>query len=240
LLETKANANTAEPMSFKTDITKFARKRHDKFGPLKALKKVSQLNYDHFAKEYVSKRMIPNLHHSTLYLDKIGSKAKDEPRLVIPFLDENGYVFGVQGRALLKGNSLRYITIMFQDKDKIFGLERLNKNKIFFITEGPLDSLFIPNSIAMAGADTNSKYATDENAVFIYDNEPRNKDIVKRMEACIDKQQRLVIWPEDIKEKDINDIVVSGVDTEKLASIINSRIFSGLQAKLELNKWKKI
>jgi hypothetical protein len=60
------------------------------------------------------------------------------------------------------------------------------------------------------------------------------------MQACIDKQQRLVIWPEDIKEKDINDIVVSGVDTEKLTSIIESRIFSGLQAKLELNKWKKI
>ena len=253
LLETKANANTAEPMSFKTDITKFARKRHDKFGPLKALKKVSQLNYDHFAKEYVSKRMIPNIHHSTLYFapkfnawinkfypDKIGSKAKDEPRLVIPFLDENGYVFGVQGRALLKGNSLRYITIMFQDKDKIFGLDRLKENKIFFITEGPLDSLFLHNAIAMAGADTNSKYATNPNAVFIYDNEPRNKDIVKRMEACIDKQQKLVIWPEDINEKDINDIVVSGVDPEKLASIIESRIFSGLQAKLELNNWKKI
>jgi len=253
LLETKAAANTAEPVSFKTDITKFARKRHDKFQPLKDLKKISQLSHTHKAKIYVSNRKIPNPMHSQLYYapkfnawinkyypDKIGSKSIDEPRLVIPFLDENGYVFAVQGRSLKKNSNLRYITIMFQDKDKIFGLERLNKNKIFFILEGPLDSLFIPNSIAMAGADTNSKYATDENAVFIYDNEPRNKDIVRRMEACIDKQQRLVIWPEDIKEKDINDIVISGVDTERLTSIIESRIFSGLQAKLELNKWKKI
>ena len=253
LLETKAAANTSEPMSFKTDITKFAKKRHDKFGPLKDLKKVSQLKWDHYAKRYINGRKIPNKYHSTLYFapkfnawinkfypDKIGSKAKDEARLVIPFLDENGYVFGVQGRSFKKDSSLRYITIMFDERDKIFGLERLDQKKNFFIVEGPLDSLFLPNCIAMAGADVSTKYATNSRAIFVYDNEPRNKDIVRRMESCVEKQQKLVIWPEDIREKDINDMIVSGVDSEVLASIIESRIFSGLQAKLELNKWKKI
>lgn len=254
LLETKAGTNADDvPKGFAIDITKFAKKRHDKFEPLKDLKKISQLAHTHTAKIYISNRQIPNPMHSKLYYaskfnawinkfypGKISSNAKDEPRLIIPFLDENGYVFGVQGRALKKSNSLRYITIMFQDKEKIFGLERLNENKLFFICEGPLDSLFLRNAVAMAGADISSKYATNENAVFVYDNEPRNKDIVKRMEACITKQQKLVIWPEDIKEKDINDIVVSGVDIDRLDSILRSRVFSGLQAKLELNKWKKI
>lgn len=259
MLEKMAASNTAptavgaEETRFKTDMSKFEKRRHDKFGPLKDIKKISQLRWDHPAKLYVDKRMLPNWTHSKLYYapkfnrwinkhwpGKMSEKAPEEPRLVIPFFDEKGYVFGVQGRSFSKKSNLRYITILFSEREKIFGLERVNTNKTYFIVEGPLDSLFLRNAIAMAGADLKSKYTTDEKAVFAYDNEPRNPDIIRRMESRITEGKRVVIWPEEIKEKDINDMVLKGVDASHLNDVMSARTFHGLEAKLELNNWKKI
>ena len=262
LAETLSQANGSvsstslqpDKLRFKTNMSKFAKKRHDKFEPLKDIKKISQLQWDHPAKQYVERRMIPNRMHAKLYYapkfnkwvnkhwpGKIGEKAKEEPRLVIPFFDQNGYVFGVQGRSFDKKSTLRYMTIMFTDHEKIFGLERLNGARTYYIVEGPLDSLFLSNGIAMAGADLKSKYTTHEKAVFVYDNEPRNAEIIKRMEARIKDEQRLVIWPDNIVEKDINDMVLNGsVDISDIDRILKDRTFSGLHAKLELNKWKKV
>ncbi len=238
---------------FKTDITKFASKRHDKFEPLKAIKRISQLKWDHPAKAYVDKRQIPNPMHAKLWYapkfnkwvnthwpGSIKDTAKEEPRLVIPFFDQDGYVFGVQGRSFNPRSGLRYMTVMFNDHEKIFGLERLNARRTYFIVEGPLDSLFLSNAIAMAGADLKSKYTSHEKAVFVYDNEPRNAEIVKRMEARINDGQKLAIWPADIKEKDINEMILKGsVDIRTIDSILKDRTYTGLQAKLELQKWKK-
>lgn len=256
LVERMAQGNTvvaAEETRFKTDMSKFGKKRHDKFEPLKDIKKVSQLQWDHPAKQYVQKRLIPNWAHAKLYYapkfnkwvnkhypGKISENAREEPRLVIPFFDERGYVFGVQGRSFSKKSSLRYITILFSEHEKIFGLERVNLARQYFIVEGPIDSLFLRNAIAMAGADLKSKYTTNEKAVFAYDNEPRNPDIIRRMESRIAEDKKVVIWPENIKEKDINDMVLNGLDIDRLNELLSERIFSGLQAQLELNKWKKI
>ena len=252
-MECISGQDPEDKQRFKTDITKFAKRRSDKFAPLKELKKISQLRYDHPAKEYVVKRKIDNKHHHRLYYvskfkewvnkhvpEKFEDTTHDEGRLIIPFFDENGYVFAVQGRSLKKDSKVRYISIMFQDLDKIYGLERLNPNRTFYICEGPIDSLFVPNCIAMAGADTSSKYSTNSNAVFIYDNEPRNPEIVRRMENCVFGDKKIVIWPDYIKEKDMNEMVINGIDTNDLKFIIKSHTFSGLKAKLELTKWKKI
>jgi len=247
------NQPEEDKQRFKTDITKFGKRRNDKFAPLMELKKVSQLRYDHKAKVYVDKRKIENKFHHKLYYapkfkewinkhvpDKFANTTHDEGRLVIPFFDENGYVFAVQGRSLKPDSKIRYITVKFKDHDKIFGLERLNINRTFYICEGPIDSLFIPNCVAMAGSDTSSKYSTNSNAVFIYDNEPRSPEIVKKIERCISEDKKVVIWPDYIEEKDMNDMILAGIDSNDLKFIIKSQTFSGLKAKLEFTKWKKI
>lgn len=246
-----------EKVGYTPKPTKTPVRRHDKFGPLKELKKISQLDPFHPAKLYIEKRLIPaEHHHKIFYTPKFGAwckkhfaermsprmlkrVAKDEGRILFPFIDEKGYVFGVQGRSLKK-DGLRYITQMFTDQEKVFGLERVKFGKLYFIVEGPIDSLFLRNAIAMAGADIPDKYTTNKNAVFVYDNEPRNKDIVKRMERCIADGKKLVIWPEDIKEKDINDIILQGMSTDRLNELMAERIFSGLDASLEFNKWKRL
>ena len=161
---------------------------------------------------------------------------KDEPRIIIPLFYQNTLV-GVQGRAL-NSNKIKYITIMFDDDaPKIYGLDEVQKTQTTYITEGPFDSTFIPNSIAMCGADGDVAKWGISDRVWIYDNEPRNKDIVSRISKCISDGEKVVIWPSSINEKDINDMVLSGLDVK---SVIELNTYSGLEAKLKFTTWKKI
>ena len=161
---------------------------------------------------------------------------KDEPRIIIPLFYQNTFV-GFQGRAL-GPSKVKYITIMLtDDAPKIYGLDKVKKNKSVYITEGPFDSTFISNSIALCGADGDVGKWGISDAVWIYDNEPRNTEILSRISRVIEMGQKVVIWPSTIKEKDINDMILSGLNVQ---SVIESNIYSGLQAKLKFTTWKKI
>ena len=144
---------------------------------------------------------------------------------------------GFQGRAI-GPNKVKYITVMLNDDaPKIYGLDKIQKNKVVYITEGPFDSDFISNSIALCGADGDvGKWGIDD-CVWIYDNEPRNTEILSRVSRVIGMGQKVVIWPSSIKEKDINDMVLSGLNVQ---SVIESNTYSGLEAKLKFTTWKKI
>ena len=161
---------------------------------------------------------------------------KDEPRIIIPLFYQSTLV-GFQGRAL-GSNKVKYITIMLtDDAPKIYGLDEIKKDTPVYITEGPFDSTFIPNSIALCGADGDvSKWGISD-AVWIYDNEPRNTEILSRISRVIEMGHKVVIWPSTIKEKDINDMILSGLNVQ---SVIESNTYSGLQAKLKFTTWKKI
>jgi hypothetical protein len=123
------------------------------------------------------------------------------------------------------------------DAPKIYGLDEIQKDKTIYITEGPFDSTFIPNSIALCGADGDVGKWIDGDVVWIYDNEPRNSEILSRISRVIEMGQKVVIWPSSIKEKDINDMVLSGLDVQ---SVIELNTYSGLEAKLKFTTWKKI
>lgn len=160
----------------------------------------------------------------------------DEERIVIPLFYEKNLI-GFQGRAL-GPSKVKYITVMLDDNaPKIYGLDTINKNEKVFITEGPFDSTFIHNAIAMCGADADISNWGICNPVWVYDNEPRNKEIVERISRTIDNGDSVVIWPTSIEEKDINDMVMLGLDVQ---SVIESNIYSGLEAKLKFTTWKKI
>jgi transcription elongation factor Elf1 len=161
---------------------------------------------------------------------------KDEPRIIIPLLYQNTLV-GFQGRAL-GSTKIKYITIMLYDNaPKIYGLDEVKKDQTVYITEGPFDSTFICNAIALCGADGDIGNWIDGNVVWIYDNEPRNAEIHSRIDKCINNGERVVIWPSSIKEKDINEMVLSGLDVQ---SVIELNTYSGLEAKLKFTTWKKI
>jgi len=246
-----------EEAPFVSDITKFASKRIDHFDPFKELKKISQLRPEHPAKKYVDQRKIPpNTHYRIYYAptychwvnqiipDKFNEKilALDEPRIVFPFIDERGYVFGFTGRALSKTTNLRYSTIILDEsKIKVFGLETINRNKTVYVVEGPIDSLFLDNCVAMAGSDVRLNQIAEQNKlVVIYDNEPRNKEIVKKIDKAIEQGYNVCIWPDHISEKDINDMIQAGLSGAAVQSIIDQNIFNGLSAKLRMQQWSKV
>ena len=133
---------------------------------------------------------------------------------------------------------MRYITIMLdEDRTKVFGLDRVNFNKTIYITEGPFDSFYIDNAIAMAGADIDWDLLKDRDVVFVFDNEKRNSEIVNRMVKVIDRGHEVVIWPDKIQEKDLNDMFIAGHDVQ---SLVEFNTYSGLQAQIKLSEWKKV
>lgn len=218
--------------------------------PLKSLKKVSQLPYNHPVKQYVDSRNIPtNYHFKLFYAPKFKKfvnslipnkfdEKNDEPRLIIPFLNEEKKLIGFQGRAF-SDKSIRYITIMlYDDAPKIFNLDVCDRTQKHFIFEGPIDSMFVKNSIAMAGQSINWEYC-NENSVFVFDNEPRNKETCKKIEQAIDKGFSVVFFPHTIYEKDINDMILANNDID-IDQLLLDNIHNGLKAKLHLNEWRKI
>jgi len=226
---------------------KFEKPKFKKKGELVS---ISELNNEHRSVAYLLGRQIPEEHFSDLfYTDKFCTWVntqkptfkdvkKDHPRIIIPFIDTNGEWFGFQGRSLDYNDSLRYITIMLdENKTKVFGLNRVNLKKTIYITEGPFDSFYIDNAIAMAGADVDWELLRDKEVVFVYDNERRNKEIISRMEKAIDKGYEIVIWPENLEEKDLNDMYIAGHDVQ---SLVEFNTYSGLQAQIKLSEWKKV
>ena len=225
---------------------------------LSALKKISQLEPSHPAKLYVADRMIPSETHYKLFYaprfknwvnsiipDKFESIELDEPRLIIPFLDKQKTFFGFQGRSFKAKDDLKYITILLDEsKPKVFGLDTVDPTSRIYAFEGPLDSLFIPNSIASAGGRIDSSLLLTNlpkyNIVVVYDNEPRSNETVHKMEAAIAEGYSVCFWPE-LDYKDVNDMVKKGgYSQEYIKHIIDSNIYNGLNAQLQLAIWKKV
>ena len=170
------------------------------------------------------------------YKEVFADTTVDEPRIIIPLYQEKKLI-GFQGRSL--GPSLtKYITVMLDEEaPKIYGLDTIDKRLPIYVVEGPFDSTFIDNSVALCGSDGDLGYLKGSDLVLVYDNEPRNREIVSRIGRCIERNQKVVIWPSNIIEKDINDMVLAGHD---VMSMIKLNTYSGLEAKVKFNTWKKV
>ena len=190
-----------------------------------------KLNPDKF---YYAERFKSGVNTQKKTFDYTG---KDEPRIIILMYDEEKQLIGFQGRAL-DSSPNKYITIMLQeDAPKIYGLDSINREKPIYIVEGPFDSTFVENGVAMCGADVDVGSFGWSNYIWVLDNEPRNGEITNRISKLIDRGEKVVIWPSNVTEKDINDMVLSGHD---VMSMLKSSTYSGLEAKIKFNNWKKV
>lgn len=211
---------------------------------------IADLDDSHFAKIYVKNRMIPEDKWYLLYFaDDFREftdsfvpgkyKIKQEPRLVLPFWNEQGKLTGFQGRALVQ-SEMRYVTVRIDDESSMFyGCERINKKRTIFVVEGPIDSLFLENCIAMCGSHNSD--VPYKNCVYILDCERRNKHITQKIEGLINEGKRVLIWNEHFEQfgKDINEMVLNGLNVEEIENYIQHNSLSGLRAKLKLAEWKR-
>ena len=214
---------------------------------------ISDLPDTDAAKRYIRTRRIPRHFERVLLLTRdfkatctacAPEKAKElkaEERIIIPYYDAENKLIGFQGRSLNPKDKLRYITIKLDEtQPMIFGLDRVDMTQRVYVLEGPLDSLFVDNAIAASGSSLLRFNLKDVDAVYVHDNQPRNKEIVAIMEKSIDAGKTVVVWPSSFRHKDINDAVMAGMSRESIMDLINTSSYTGLDAKLRYNKWKKI
>lgn len=211
----------------------------------------------HFCLTYLQKRHIPQEYHSKLlftfkykqFIDALipnhGKELIDDARLIIPFYDVYNNLIAVSGRALENSDkTLRYITIKTVDSDSklVYGMDMVDLNQTVKIVEGPIDSLFLSNCLASGDANLNltAKNISADDKVLIFDNQPRNKEIVKLMHDAIKSNSSVVIWPDNIQAKDINEMVMSGISSDEIEKIISSNTFTGLRAQMRFVSWKKV
>jgi DNA primase len=239
----KKNYTTSTP-EFEFDKPDFSnRKQPQKINLPKASENVT-------AKKYLEGRKLPSdkfyfaekfKEFSNSLTDTFDSLNGDHPRIVIPFYDSNNYLIGFQGRSIDQRDKPKYLTVMVdKNAPKIYGLNEVDLDLPVYITEGPFDSLFLKNSIAMAGADIDLQFIKKRHNtkfIFVLDNEPRNKEIVDRYNKLISMDQHVVIWPNHITDKDLNDMVLSGHDVQ---SVVELNTYSKLEAQLKFSQWKKI
>ena len=247
VMERYKNGLTGKATNTPNPVFNFPKPKFTKTDICSELTSVADLNKEHLAKEYLLNRKIKNLSDfyycpnfmewTNKHKETFENIKKDEPRIIIPLRDEKGVLFGFQGRSL-GPNNLKYITILLdEDAPKLYGLNRINKNKPIYITEGPFDSTFVENSVAMCGSDVDIRTFGWSNYIWIYDNEPRSREICNRISKTIDRGDTVIIWPNYIREKDINDMIIGGND---VSSVLESNTYSGLEAKLKFNTWKKV
>ena len=221
------------------------------------IERIDHIPKNHAVHQFINNRRIPDSVLNRLYyvhddkiLEKIDPIYRDrirgnQPRLVLPFINQDKELVGIAARAINSSTQMRYLAFRLNDKaPMIFGIDQIKRNSrdSVYVVEGPIDSLFLNNAIAVGGADF-SKLESEirkDKCVIVFDNEPRNKEILKKMKKIIDSGYRVCVWSETIKEKDINDMILAGVPASKIEEVINKNTYSGLQAMAAFNAWKKV
>jgi len=247
--------------TFKTDMSRFSKSRTEAFFASRpGITKISRLPVDHEVRRYVDSRLIPKSEHHRLYATDnfkrwvrthidVGSfkSENDGPRLVLPLVDRDGRVFGVTGRSMPSAppGCIKYLNKIFDDEvPRVFGADRIDISKDVFIVEGPIDSLFVANSVASMGVGHSraitSGIVPADRAIFVFDNEPRNPDIVEALLTAISDGHRVVIWPNSIgNHKDINSMVMGGLTIDEVRSIMLDSVRHSLAARIAFAAWRR-
>ena len=219
------------------------------------LDRVIDLPVDHPARVYLEARLVPTgtldrvywtdayyAWVNTLIPGKFGDSAlsHDGGRIVFPFVDAEGSFNGASGRSI-DGTEPRYVSIKTRDAPKAFGLDRVDRGRRVYVVEGQIDSLFLPNAVAMVGSsvDMGTIGLDRASTTVVYDCEPRNAEIVASMGRMIDDGWTVCVWPDGVPGKDINEMVLAGWTVDRIVETIDRNASSGLRARLRLNNWKR-
>lgn len=221
---------------------------------LDPIKRLDQIRPDHPAVKYVETRKIPRDQFSLLYFapkfkqfvngiipNKFGAVVEEHPRLIIPYFNSHGKCFAFQGRAFGKEQPKYYTIKIDETEERIFGIDRVDFSRRVYITEGPLDSLFLPNAIAVSGSSFNTPTIEQlkTNATLVYDNEPRSRELTKLIAKSIEQHFAVCLWPDTVPYKDINEMVINGMSPQQILDIINHNTYSGAEAQLRFAAWRK-
>lgn len=251
----KSGESGYKPPQFNIPIPKFGKVPKQKV--FEHAEWCDKLPEEHFCLTYLESRKIPKEHYCRLlytshykdFCDVLvpnhGKEIVNDARLVIPYYSEYNELVAVSGRALeTNDKTLRYVTLRTNDDTQklIYGMERVELNKTVTIVEGPIDSLFLTNCVASGDANLAiaAKKVNASKMVLCGDREPRNREVCGLIEKAIKSGYYVVIWPDNLTFKDINEAIVQGYSPAEIESIISNNTFSGLEAELKFAYWNKV
>jgi|SRR5687768_3653091 len=222
---------------------------------LDGLKCIGEMKETHPAVEYVASRLIPREKWNRIFYtkrykswvnsilpNKFRGLENDNPRLIFPYMNKHGKVFAANARAFGQEEPKYIITKFDENYDVVYGLDTVNWSRKIFVVEGQIDSLFLPNCLAVSGSnfDLDTIRKIKSNCVLIFDNEPRNKQIVNNIYKMVERNYTICLLPESFNFKDINDAIIGGISVDEIVSIISENSCSGLTARINLSKWRKV
>lgn len=258
-IEPKKRVNQSKEVShdlFKTDVSSRLKMTNKILG---RCQRIDGLPKDHPARQFLDKRLIPEENQKDLYYtDDANVICKSIPRyeekrfvddsscIIIPFFDEEDTLVYLQCRFLAEDAFIRYMTFEVEEEShKIFGINKVDWTKPVWVFEGPFDSMFVPNSIACAGASgllSEIKYLKSRakaGFILVFDRDyESNYDVFPQLKKAIDLGQSVVMFDRMFPGKDANDAIKSGWDVKQLEKYLKDRTCSGLKAKLALTTFK--
>lgn len=255
LLEWRKEQALGKTSAPKVEISEKIKAKMPVIERLDFCERLDRLSEDHPIVKYVKNRCIPqNVWHRLWFTMqwpalcnsiKPGTYANEtnEPRLVIPIYNSNKEIESFQGRTLRKDAPQKYITIKsHDDATKIYGLDTVDARQRVWVMEGPIDSLFVPNAIAITGGSLDLNMVPfKETRVWVMDSEQRHPDTIKRMTRLIEAGESVVFWDKaPWPSKDINDMVKDdGATPEEILAYMNANISQGLMAKMRLSRYAR-
>lgn len=136
-------------------------------------------------------------------------------RLVIPFIGANNKIVSYQTRALTPNQFPKYLT-KFGEKE-LFNFYNITSDVPYvFVFEGPIDSMFVKNGVAMAALAPTEKQLQQLNSligyqtIYVFDNDKENKHVKRKVEKYIKEGKTVFVWPSQFQKfKDFNEICCS-------------------------------
>jgi hypothetical protein len=188
----------------------------------------------------------------TYYLSLVDKVHKN--RLILPFYDSNGDIIFYQTRTLLEKDSYekpKYLSKVGAEKS-LYGVHNLDLfHDNVYIFEGPIDSFFIKNGLAVCGIqeETNRTFnelqskqitqLTTFKKIWCLDNQWNDNASLKKSSILVDSGEHVFIWPEAFKNyKDLNELCIKFNRDSINPELITKNTYSGLKAKILLTNIK--
>lgn len=255
VLENLQETKKARPERLKFTATQNATELLEERRRMEAImalfRSVDHVPMKHPAFQYVKRRKIdPKWYHRLFVIEEAKDIAKlfpeyeekvrgSETRLFIPCFDRDGQLVGGTCRAIDPCLELRYIAVRVHDQSElVFNLDLIELHEPVLVVEGPIDSMFLPNCIGAGGLNLKKllKIVPRDNLTLVFDNQPKHPTVVSSMRSAISLGLPVVIWPNELPYKDINDMVLNNVEP---LPIIKSHTYRDTQAGVRLELWKR-
>ena len=171
-------------------------------------------------------------------------------RVVFPFYspDTNGKVVFYQSRALYKEDEERAKYLSKANSDKgVFNIDKVTPDiEYIFLQEGPIDAMFIRNSVALAGIHPTEeqlaliqKHCPMHELVYVLDNQWLDETSWKITKQLLDKDAAVFIWPKElIKYKDFNELCIAQNINEIPYNFIVKNTYKGMRGHIQFSQIK--